>query len=347
MKNSHIAALLVGGAALAIVGGYIQIPQAIAPAGVGQIAPDVGVGTCPTDGDSTVTITLVNGEDEAAGSFDAAGYFLTSDGKVAVTVADTTAGTATLNCGEEYVFKLVASNSDGGDNSEITAASANGGTVHLEDGGVRVKATRGNMAINLVGSIHGVVEARLFSNTNNAYFYDTGDAATTDYEVDGTTFISTTDNATETAVGSGGQFEATLEYRATSAVRDASDFGYWVMLDAIPATWQEPSCYLDGVKLTNSKGSFTSKESQQFSGYEYAYKVDGKIIDDLHYIRCNFKALAGVNPATGGTDDLQVDMVAIGNTLANDGVSIQRGAADDDSSATVTYTVQDFTIDVS
>lgn len=343
MKNSQILLIAAVIVAVLLGTGYIGIGtfQTLVP---GQPGPDVGVGTCPSDGDTTITLTLINGEDESAGTFDATGYFLDSAGNVAITVTDTTAGTATINCGEKYTFKLIAADGDQGDNSKVASLSGvSGGTAKVVDGGVELTASKGQMTMNMVGAKHAVIEARLFSNSNNAYFYDTGDAATTDYEVSGITFSSTTDNTTATAVGSGGQFETSLEYRSTRATTDFSDFGYWILLDADASDYDKPSCYLNGGLLTNAKGQMTEKESQQFSAYEFAYKADGKVIDDLSYLRCNWKALAGVDADA----DVKIGMAAIGNTLANNGVSIQRGATDDDSSATVSYAVQLYTIDVS
>lgn len=345
-----VAALALGMMGLSVM--YMMNGGAKQPGSFARPSQDqtVDVSRCGDTKSSTLTTTLYNGEDESAGTFDAAGVLEGSSGHH-VSITDTTAGTATVNCGETYILKLISADGDQGDNSRIEGIIAAGSipNAKLVDGGVQFTVDAPNVALNIVGSQHGVLEFRMYSDSNNALMYDSGDATNTDWETDGVTFESTTNNATATAIGSGGEVEITLQFRSTRTTTDFSDFGYWILLDEPTTEYVNPRCDLNGVALMDSKDStsggrkFSSSEAIAFSGYEYAYYLDKPVIDSTNKVHCLVKAISGVDAST----DVQIDFAAVGQSVANDGVSIQRGANDDDASATTIFAIQDTTLDVS
>lgn len=177
------------------------------------------VATCPDTKQTTVSITLRNAEDETqADTFDATGYIYEVDenGKenYITSITDTTAGTVTLDCGKTFILRLVSADGNKGDNSRIWAVESGKGAEILSDtGAVKFTTTGASYTLRVVGSRHGVLEFRAKDRINDAFMYDSSDASNTDWELDGVTFTSTTDNSTATAVGTGGRFEVTLYYR--------------------------------------------------------------------------------------------------------------------------------------
>jgi hypothetical protein len=344
-----IASIVIGGGGLlwannaGLLGGGGSTPNFQFQIGGQQQQQQGPAGGCGDSKSTTLTVTLVNGEDEAGGTFDATGYLYGASGDFK-SITDTTAGTATVNCGEQYTLKLVRQDANKGDNSRITEilpGSVAGATV--VDGAAVFTPLAPNVALNIKGSQHGVLEFRAFDKDNNGFMCDS-DASCTAWEADGVVFESTT-NATALAVGSGGEINIELYYRANETVTNFNDFGYWILIDAGTTIWNIPSCRLDGALLTDQKGTFNVNEARQFSGYEYAYRIDGDVRDSQHTLACNFKALAGVNP--GATDDIEIDFAAIGQFLGTDGVTVKRSAADDTSSSAVVFTVMDTKIDIS
>lgn len=309
----------------------------------GGTSDGVDISTCPDDGDTSFTINLYNDLNETGSETFDASYIIEGDAGDYETGTDTTDGTETLNCGETYTLKLQSADGDAGDNSMIERVIRGPGAV-VKDGYVVFTPTKSSYDLRVGGSQHAILEVRAYDNDQASWVYDDGDASATDYETDGVTFTSTTDNTTATAVGSGGEIDMRFEVRATRSDTDFTDYYTLILVEAPVAIWNEPTVSVDGEKLQDAKGTLKPDEEKQFSSYEYIYKYEGPITDDGVDIDYHIKALAGVDSST----DLQIDLASAGNYLSNDdGVSILRGAAQDDSSATVVFTVQDITLDIS
>ena len=140
---------------------------------------------CGDTKQSTVTFNLINGEDESGSTFDATGYLYGASGH-SPSITDTTAGTATLNCGEEYELKLVRTDANAGDSSRLTGIAAGSiPNAKIVDGNAVFTPIGPTATVNLVGAQHGVLEFRAFDVDNNAFMFDDGDSSATDLELDG------------------------------------------------------------------------------------------------------------------------------------------------------------------
>ena len=169
--------------------------------------------------------------------------------------------------------------------------------------------------------------------------------AATVFRTDGVTFTSTTDNTTAKALAAGESLHYEIEVRSTGADTDFNDYYTLILVENPAATWKEPTIKVDGQTLSDVKGTLTSDEEKQFSGYEYIYKIDKPILDggDGIVVDVYMEALAGVNPSV----DPEIDFASAGRYLSVNGVDTKVGAADDTASSNVVYTVQDVTLDIS
>lgn len=355
-KNKDVLLSFVIGALLVVmaiggtmwfagVGPFAATDEQQQQAGTAPSGAPVNLNSCPDTKVTTVTLDVQNTlNSSGADTFDAAYYLRGTNGDLK-TGSDTTAGSiSNVNCGEEYTLEIVRADGDGADNSRITSVLLGPGAV-VEDGKVRFKPTGATYSLRVAVSQHGVLEFRAFDQDNNGYIYDTSDATATDYETDGVTFSSTTANATATAVGAGGSLHWVIDARSTAADTDFNDFYTLILVEAPVATWEEPTIKVDGVKVADVKGSLTSDEEKAFSNYEYIYKIDKSILDGNDGIKVDvyFKAIDGVDPST----DPEMDFASAGRFLSKDGVSTKVGAADDTSSSTVVFAVQDTTLNIS
>ena len=130
-----IAIALLGMAAVSF--GFISKDNLSIGGGTGEVS--LG-GTCPDDGDTTLTINVQNPVNTTGSdTFDATYYLRGANGDFQ-TGTDTTDGSDTINCGEEYSFELVRQNSDGGDHSRVESVLIGPGAT-IENGIVKFTPT--------------------------------------------------------------------------------------------------------------------------------------------------------------------------------------------------------------
>jgi len=320
------------------VSGQFVNPFQAAPAGGAAAAAQCG-STITT----VVTFTLSNIENTTADTFDATGYLFGANGDYQTIVA-TTADAKNLNCGETYTLKLISSDGAGGDSSLIKSLALGSiATAQVTGGNAVFTPTGAYASLNMQGSKHGVLEARMFSIDENAYIFDTGDASATNWEATGAVFESATDNATNTTIDTSGEANVQLLYRASATALDFSDRGYWILLDLPTTEYDIPACSLDGVALVDQKGSMTAYEARAYSGYEYAFKIasGNKVLNTpYHTLTCGLRALSGINPSS----DPIISLASVGTYLSSDGVTLKEGAVKDDASTTAVYTIQSYTL---
>lgn len=294
---------------------------------------------CPDDGDTSLTIDVQNTlNTTGAETFDVTYYLRGAKGDFQ-TGSDTTAGSDTLNCGEEYMLEIIAASTD---NSNIEKVLMGPGAV-VEDGKVRFTPSGSSYTLRLGVSEHAALEFRAKDVDEGDFVYNSdGDA--TDWEADGVAFESTT-NGTAKAIGVGESLNYMLYARNTGSDTDFNDYYTLILLEAPVATWDTPTLKVDDVAMSDVKGSLTAQEERQFSNYEYIYKIDQPILDGNDGIKVEIylEALNGVNPST----DPEIDFASAGRYLSVDGVTTKVGAAKDDSSSTVVFTVMDTFIDIS
>lgn len=344
--------------AVAIVAGFVILGTSIvvisgrAPAVLQQIgAPDgqpsgFAAGVCPTTGQTTGTIVFRNGEDDTADTpFNVTAYLFGDKGHFTTVSATDGGTTVTLNCGETYTLKAVSASGNRGDNANIYAIEEGAG-AYLSGGIVTFTPQAATYYIKVVGSMHGVPEFRIYNLDNAGWRYTEYTATSGNvntWQLTGKAFNGTTSENATVDVGSGGSFTDEIHFRSNETLTDVSDFGYYILVDASTAVWNEPTVRLDGVVL--SKAALVSDEARQFSStYEYAYKVDGKITDAEHVLKVEFKALSGINPAEANSPTIAIAPIGAFKATASNAVKI--GAAKDDSSASVVFTTQTATLNI-
>lgn len=299
-------------------------------------------GSCPTDGDSSVIVNVYNKlNTSGTENYDTTFYILNEDGSIETSGTDTTSPSAvTIDCGRNYELVVVASDSDGGDNTKII--SSNIGTV-TSKGTVKFKADQSNMNFRLMMSQHGVLQFKIYDNEDARYAYDTGDADNTAWEADGTTFTDG-DNTTAFAVGVGGYVDFTIKIQGTGVDTDNQDQYILIAVEAPVTEWDEPSVRFNGGKLTDIKDTgLNSDEVKGLSSYEYVYKISDNLEDDINSLDFYMQATGSANPST----DLQIDLFPAGWYLQTGGQTLAVSASQNDASKTVVYTTQDITVDIS
>ena len=328
------------------VGGMLLTWTGFVPAEGGGFMPSVPTETvitsCPNDGDTTLTLTVQNILNTTGiETYDVAGRLNMQ------TVADTTAGSYTINCGEEYELSLLASDSDGGDNSKILSILSYSGMVSapvIRDGKVVFTPNRGTVVLTVGSSQHGTMESRWYDLDAAGWIYNGApyDNDGTDYEATGVIFQSTV-NATAKAVGTNGELNYRGDIRADSIDEEFCDYYCLFLAEAPVATWQAPILKVDGITLTDAKGTLTTNEEKLFSSYEYIYKYNGKIDYNGVSVEYKLRANSGVDPSTNP----DLDIAGAGNFLSVDGTAVKNGAASDDSTSTIVYTRHDIEFNIS
>jgi len=312
----------------------------------GDGLPPADISACPDDGDTSLKIQVYNGlNDTGAEIYDTTiTLYRQTNGayEFVETLTDTSSPTATLiDCGYQYKACGIAGNADDGNNSMFTGVKSGKVTID-SDGCANFNADRSSANINLKAEQHGVLTFRMFDNEDNRFAYDTGDADNTVFEADGTNFTDGT-NTTDFAVGASGFLDFCIQVKGATADQDFIDGYMLVMIEAPVTNWNEPTVKWEGSTLTEiSDSGLTKEEGNQFSDKEYVYKVTDVIGDKIHEL-CMYLPATSTDP----TVDIEVDFATSGNYLSIDGVTTKHGAAKDDSSNTVGFTVQDTVIAVS
>jgi len=298
---------------------------------------------CPANTDSVSLILNAYNELNTTGSenFDSTAYVLNKDNKIVASFTDLTTPTAvSIPCGQEY---HVVMKSDATTNGEIV--SIRDSTVPsavVKDGALYFTADTATSTISFDVRQHGVLEFKLYDNLNARFAFDTGDATATEYEADGVTFTNG-DNATAFAVGAGGKLNLRLDFEGTGSDDDFQDAYTLIAVEADDTIWQDPSFRLNGQKLTDVSDSLVGDEAKKLSGYEFVYRFDTPVENDVNAIEMQFEAQAGQNP----TADIEVDMYSAGNLKKTASSQILTAICGDDASRTVTHAIMDVTVDVS
>jgi hypothetical protein len=305
---------------------------------------------CPDDGKSNVTFNVQNIDDTTTtDTYDITMVCSGNKGHIKTITATTDDGT-TLNCDESYTCRGVSSTGVKGDHANFQSILA--GNAQVSNGVVSFTPTTASERIDIGTSLHGIVQARLYDNDVAAFCF-----GTTSGEVGGvagawlntTTYIDSSTNATNFAVGSGGGLDLCFDYRIYAHTDESfMDFYYYVLIDANSNVWDTPVVTVDGVTMSDYSGSLNVDESKAYSAYEYAYKVtdQGSEITNVDTVKVciAITALAGVDPTT----DINVSLSS-GGTYAKTAkpTEVGMGAVDDSSSQTQIFAIHTNVIDIS
>jgi len=347
-KGGTNTALMILGF-VAVVGLLVWIAMGVqqraVPGPVTEEGVPISVATagCPTDLVTTATISVENVlNTTGAETYNTTMYIFSKDGEVQ-SITDTTAGTASLTCGQSYTGKIISTDGAAGDSSEILGTTSG----KVTDGNVEFKASSRALTLSLETNQRGVPEVRARDIVNDAFMYDTSDVTNLDYETtDGVIFSSTTDNATGTAVGSGSELHVTQYVRANVDDNDFNDRGIYVLIDAASNVWNIPTVKIDGKVASEASGMLNSDEKIAYNDYEFVYFIpaDREVTKNKEVaVDLSIFALGGVDPT--GANNVSVDYAVIGQYESTQKTNVIKvGAVKDDSSKTQVYTLHDTVI---
>lgn len=350
-RKKDMARVVSGVVVAAFVFGFIAVPTVLDDLfGESQTASVVGTGSvvgtayasCPSDGDSIVTLTTQNtANTSGVETFETTWTMLGSAGS-RITGTTSTDDDHTVNCGETYELIVESADGQSGDNSEIQSVIIGVGAKVNSEGNVVFTPTKSAYTLTVGVPQHATIEFKAYDNNNAGWMYDSGDADATAFEADAVTYKSTTDNTTAYALSADGDFlDVTLSVRADQVDTEFCDNYCLVAVEAPVTEYDEPTMTWNGRNLVNVKGTLNVNEEKQLSGYEYIYKLDSDIkrtINNLgFYIEANADA----------STDLQVDFLAAGKVDSINGVDLLTSTAQDNSGASTVYAIQDVTFDIS
>lgn len=348
-KKGQVGGWIIAGIVLVLVVlGYMAFTGDSETLSFGETSASDGIiASCGDDGQATVTATFFNALN-TTGSENYTVAYRIYDAQGNSIASDSTPASQTLNCGETVIMRMRSADGNGGDNARILNAEGSVANLKIIEGGRAVSfvADKNTASLDLYGTQHGVLEFRVYDNNNAGFVYDDGDASATNYETDGVNFKSTTDNATDTALGVAGEIDFTIDVRTTGTDTEFNDLGVYILVEAPNSVYDEPTVKFEGSRLTDVKGELDTNEARTWSGYEYVYFIeDASIQDDGVEVDFVIQALAGVNPADG--NDLEVDFATRGAVKEVAGSGMIYSGTNDASSATVIFAVQDITLDIS
>ncbi len=323
---------------------------------------------CGTSRTSTITFTQQNGLNTTGNEgFDSTCYVykynnLTGVETYVATQTDTTAGTLSADCNQQYRMYCVSTDSNGGDSGRILSVVCDGVKVISEtddkqrtvDGaGIEFLTNAPTYSVTWKGKQHATLQLKAYDMMSGGQnMYNDADSSQYDYETDGVNFTSISANTTATTVGSGGTLDVKEELQATDVDTDFSDFGFYVGVQAATTVWDGTSVNAKFTSpsgststLSNLKGNLDTDENLLFENvYQYVYFVPDSIRQDSAFFELKIKALSGINPDT--SDDVGIDYISKGAVLrtAGESAGVKYRASNDASSKSAIFTIIDTNI---
>jgi len=357
MKNSTIVILAVLVVAL-FLGGIWYIGNSLSAdgggGGGGSGGGGAGDGTissfagCPDDGDTSLKIEIKNsgnltGDEE----YDISGYLYRIEGGQEVyftAIADNTNPTATtIDCGYDYIYKMVGASGASGDLTVISSVIGEGTIV---DGNLKFTADKSNMNFILKVPQHASLEATAYDNINRGGIYESSsDEDQNNYEVDGVVWQSTVNNTVYTETNG---IDISFTLRAVETDTEYNDRGIFVLVEAPVAVWTAPSIKIEGTKLEDATSLLNSHERISYADYEYVFMIPQSlsIKDEPDGVELRW----GMNLATGvgsASADPEVDLAVRSQALSIDGFTVFGPTAVTDAATPVTvHTHFDMSLDI-
>lgn len=358
VKHSSVTKALII-AILVVVASVLGLPYAMEKFGMGAVtegpgaAPAGGV-SCPTDGDTTVSLTIRNQlQDTTREVYNATAYFYkmiggteSMFGSLTNTDGTTTSSDLNVDCGDTYRIRVVSADGNGGDSGKLLGIDAGTGAKVIDSGkAIEFVAQKSNYNLEIQSKQHGVLQARSWDNNEGAWMYNNIEKAAADannYEPTGTTFLSTANGTI--AVGSGGDVSWTMDLEVTAADVDFGDFGWIILVDASTSIWDIPSIAYNGKSLTEITPD--SETSRAHGGtYEYFFETQDSVSDIATDLDIEVSALSGVDP--GGSDNIVLSFLPIGASRETAGNGIRYSPVTDAASPANVFTIQTYTYDIS
>lgn len=306
-----------------------------------------GVGTCnfcPDTGQTSVSLNVYNQKNETGSEAYNVSYRVYDSEKEFLTNGeDTTSASVNFDCGKKQKLRLLGADST--DNAKIMTAEGVNSDVSSDGKYVEFTPCGASGSLNIYSNEAGVLEVRAYDNNGAGWIYDNADNDATNYETDGATFMSTTNNATNMSVGTAGDVDIKLETRCSVTDEVFGDFGTYILVDAKTSVWNEPDVEWDGTDLDDMKGELNVNEARAWSGYEYVYFTDEVIDYDGINLGYKMTALSGIDPA--GDDRYEIDFGSKSSYKQTSGSAVEYAGVDDSSSPSVIHAIQDYNFHVS
>jgi len=306
-------------------------PQSGLVGGTGALTPteqQQALAMCGSDKQTTVSLTFRNAlNTTAAETIDASYviYQVQSDGRETQVASgsDTTAGTQTLDCGQQYRLKLLGG---GAVNARVVSVYTQNAQV-AADGSVVFTTTAPTLTLGFSGSKHSMMEVRAYNEDARARMFEQGGSSSA-YVSTGAVFVGTADNVTTQTVTAGSSLMMTVEMKNVNIASDFNDYGVYVMFDAASNYWDKvQQVTFNGIELQDVKGQLNADEAKRFADYEYVFLIPaGRAIDGR-----NSKLYFDILKSTGasGSDTLKVDFAVRSNYLSVDGFTVKTAGATD------------------
>jgi len=306
--------------------------------GIGTTGEGGGV-ICPDTMQTAFSGDALNPLNSSASEYVASAWKLVPGGDFSEFTSYTSAASSTrttavnLKCGKSYMLYPTVASQD---------------TVNSVDP-VDLGQLSGNTKAKVINVPKlSLLKATAYDNLGRSFVYDSADASNSDYENFGGTWKSTTDNATATAMTSASvlDWSFTVITQTGSAQFGNKDLGTYVAVDADKTDFNIPQLWLDGIKLTDVKGTgeVNNNDEATLSAYEYIFKLPADLTQTPHVIRLYADPKSGVDP------DVDIKLRTVGKAyyVQGDGYTVGKAIfKDTDSSEILTATAQTMTIDIS
>lgn len=342
-----VIGLLLGGAWI----GYNHFFGSTGSIGGGTYVPP-STNNCADDGDTGLNINVKNiGNESASEGFDVTTYLYRVDGSsleyVTSITDETSPNDSTIDCGYEYVLKAVGASGASGDSSVFMSVLSGDDDVRISNGDLHFFADGPSEDIIVGAYQHASLECRAYDLNQNAFVYDNAENNAKDYDTDGITWTSTTDNATAMDETLGLNLE--IQCKAVESDTNYNDRGILVLVEAPTTSWDAPTVRYNGVTLKDIKDTgLTADEVKAYSAYEYAFLVpkDVLVLDAGEGITFNWVMDLAAGQSSASADP-EFDIVPRSAALSVDGVNVVQGqAVDDTSSRSTIHTHFDTAVDV-
>lgn len=309
------------------------------PPSGGGVSPPVGNGACPDTLVTSFTGDAINSLNASGIDYDVQTFRLIPGGNFADFVTYATAASATRTSGSSLKC------SHGYQLYPLVTIDAMNSVPVIDLGTVSGSATSRAVTVPELG----LLGAKGYDNANRAAIYDTSDAITTDYDALALTLDGTTDNTTATTISTGGFIDWTVSVQDVSTVKQFgnSNMGTYIAFDADKASYDKPSVWINGVPLSDVKGTgeISANDEAVLSAYEYIFKVPVGVefktapLD----VRLYLAAKAGQDPSA----DAVLRFVGKGYYVGADGVTIKSDVFNEATNSEIlTATVQTVTINL-
>lgn len=315
----------------------VTSPPIVAGTPVSNVGLYAGCGDTKTTTMNVTTLSNLNTTGAEGFSMTLQVYSETGESFGTLTTA-TTGGTATVDCGRKYILHGIAANADEGDNTVFKSVTAGNAQIDAS-GNLVVVADQPNVRVTARVDQHGIMQARGFDIKNNGFMFAEGATGGTATEwISSPAVFESTTNATNMTVGVGGEVHGKYYIRSTRTDTNFNDRGICMFVDATAAIYEQPTVYINGALVTDSKAALLPNENDKYGSVAklgvYCTDVNPLLQKEAN-IDLDVFAKSGVDPATANF--VNMTLVTRGQFLSKDGVTTKVQLVDDTTAVAPIY----------